>query len=105
LAESLAIGGPGRLPAGGLATLGLAAVAAAHGRAERAARLAAATATAATSDAFRHVRAVHAALAERWLESARRSLTAGALAAAEAEGRAMSLEQAVAYALEEGTEA
>jgi non-specific serine/threonine protein kinase len=89
----------GRLGIAGSLDL-LAGVAAAEGRAHRAFRLAGASAALREAMDVTLAPAVEARL-HRWLDSARHALTTQAHARAQAEGQAMPLEQAVAYALEE----
>jgi DNA-binding CsgD family transcriptional regulator len=76
----------------------LAGLAAARGRPTRALRLAAAAIGLNEAIGQRNSPAWHAML-ERWLEPARIALSAEACAAAQAEGRAMPLDEAIEYAL------
>jgi hypothetical protein len=77
---------------------GLAGLAAAQGRAERSLRLAAVAFALNAASGQRNSPAWHA-MVERWLEPARRALSAEAIAAAQAAGQAMSLDDAIEYAL------
>jgi non-specific serine/threonine protein kinase len=81
-----------------MALAALAGVAAAEGRPARALRLAAAADALNEATGQRNSPAWRA-MVERWLEPARRALSAEACAAARAEGRAMLLDEAVEYAL------
>jgi non-specific serine/threonine protein kinase len=76
----------------------LAGVAVAQSRPTRALRLAAAATALNEATGQRHSPAWHAML-DRWLEPARRAMNAEACEAAQAAGRAMSLEEAIEYAL------
>ena len=81
-----------------MALAALAGMAAAQGRPRRALRLAAA-ATAITEATEQCNSPAWYAMLDRWLEPARRTLTAEACAAAQAAGRAMPLDAAIEYAL------
>jgi predicted ATPase/DNA-binding CsgD family transcriptional regulator len=80
----------------------LAGLAAARSRPRRALRLAAAATALVEATDQRNSPAWHA-LVERWLEPARRALSAEACAAEQAAGRAMPLDEATEYALSSGS--
>jgi len=81
-----------------MALAALAGLVAAQGRASRALHLAAAATTLKEATGQHNSPAWHINF-KRWLEPARRALTAESCAAAEAAGRAMSLDEAIEYAL------